>query len=270
MQTQFYISQNEKTMGPWSLEEICSKIETKEISATDYIFVDSSQDWQCILEFKELSEKLNIVKPKPKAKPLASEASSDLQLKDQKPESDEWYVLKGEKKFGPFEYLEMLKMLQSKNIFEFDFVWKKSMASWQRIAELEDFRADKITNLSKNEKLVSEEVFYRRRHARTNLESTVIVHDNQKLWKAESIQISEGGCGLKIWNSMLLPGQQVYIHFKPDSHILAFNAVAEIVSKKFEENIKSQSAPIVYGLKFLSLGEEAKLAVRQLASKKTA
>lgn len=56
----------------------------------------------------------------------------------------EWYILKGENKFGPFSYPDVLKMLQQKVVFEFDFAWHPGLSTWVRIADLDSFKPDNI------------------------------------------------------------------------------------------------------------------------------
>ena len=55
-------------------------------------------------------------------------------------------------------------------------------------------------------------------------------------------------------NSVVVPGQRVFIHFRKFNEWPAFNAVCEVVSKKFVND----GSPVQYGLRFLSLTHEVK------------
>jgi hypothetical protein len=187
-----------------------------------------------------------------------------------KANAQEWYVLKWDNRYGPFSYLDVIKMLQEKNIFEFDFVWRQGFDGWHRIAELSDFSSETIKSLSSSSSKKSEDVFYRRRHARTKHNASIIVHDGNNVWKGTSLEISEGGAGLVMHNALVLPGQKVYLHFKPGDGVPPFNAVCEIVSKQYVKGVKSKEAPIGYGVKFLEVSGDVQKVIRKLASKTAA
>jgi c-di-GMP-binding flagellar brake protein YcgR len=72
------------------------------------------------------------------------------------------------------------------------------------------------------------------------------------LWKGEGFEISKGGVGVSMANSVVVPGQQVFVHFKKHENYPAFNAVCEVVSKKFVND----NSPVQYGLRFLSVSQE--------------
>ncbi len=276
MAKKYFVSKDEQSLGPFTIEEIGKMIKSQDLSVIDYIYDEDQEDWCSLMQFEAVQEFL--AKKKPKIKPVAEKISPDkteitdikgklVQTKD--PEKQEWYVLKGEKKYGPFTYTDIVRMLQEKSIFEFDYIWQKKMDSWQRIAETDCFSKEQIKKLQKDHTSDSE-VFFRRRHSRANIGSSIIVHDNQKVWKGKGIEISEGGCGLEINNSMLLPGNKIFIHFKPAEDLPSFNAVCEIVSKKFVKNIKAENTPIRYGVKFISIESEVKKDIRKIIKSKAA
>src|SRR5690606_16669920 len=90
----------------------------------------------------------------------------------------EWYVLKGENKFGPFSYTDVVKMLQQGVVFEFDFAWHSGLTNWERIAELPAFAKENIRKLKDTLMPEISEVFFRRRHRRVKYGGTILIHDN--------------------------------------------------------------------------------------------
>jgi hypothetical protein len=159
--------------------------------------------------------------------------------------------LKGEHRFGPFGFNEVVRMLQQKVVFPFDFVWHAGLGDWRRLAEVPDFQADRIKTLFEKSGKKSE-VFVARKHKRKKFNSRVIIHDNLSLWKGESFEISKGGVGVTMNNALVVPGQQVFVHFSGHEDLPAFNAVCEVVSKKFV----TDDSPVEYGLRFLSMSPE--------------
>jgi hypothetical protein len=176
--------------------------------------------------------------------------------------TSQWYVLKGKNRFGPLMYLDLVRMLQEKSVFEFDYVWAQGLDKWKRIAELECFSCDHIRALFGQDGVDS--VFYRRSHPRARYETSLICHDNSSVWKGHTIEISEGGAGVIIQNAMLLPGQSVYMHFRPGALSKSFNVLSEIVSKRFMKGIREPEAPVLYGIKFVNIQKQDREAIRMI------
>ncbi len=260
MQTQFYVYINGQQQGPFSVKEVEGKIKGGEMAPSDFIYLEAKADWVSVVDFEPLSDVAKKSSPKI-MKPTKAEIVS--------PETgngeDEWYTLKGENRYGPFSFTDVIKMLQEKSLFEYEYVWRSGMATWQRVAEVEEFKADKIRNFKNSGETGVSELFFRRRHKRAKFDGSIIVHDNKQVWKGQSIEISAGGAGLVIENSMIIPGQTLFLHFKPGEGVPPFNAVCEVVSKRFLKGIKHKEQSIHYGVKFTNIGEKAKGVVTDFA-----
>lgn len=259
MAKEFYVSSDGNQQGPYTLEAIASKVKSHQLKLTDYLFDEGAQDWIMLMEHKELSLLMKDHKPgtppKPMAPPKLGVAPAPVASSESKssPSHVEWYVLKGENKFGPFTHFEIIKLLQQKVIFEFDFAWNSGLNTWKRIAELEEFGVEKMRELQKTMAKGLEEIFFRRRHRRVQYGGTILIHDNKTVWKGQGVEISSGGAGVIMDNAMVVPGQVLYLHFKPGDGVPPFNAVCEVVSKKFIEGVKEKNASIRYGLKFTNI-----------------
>lgn len=278
MQTLFYVSSKEQQLGPFTIQDVKEKLKAGEFSPTDYIYLESVDDWVLLMEYQELAHDMKPAKPKkPMVKPgeshqavvSAKEESVEVS-KDSSPslteKKEEWFVLKGKDRFGPFSYREIIRMLQEKQVFEFDYVWKAPMKTWSRVAELEVFAADEIEKMAGSDDPSLQQLFFRRRHVRAQHGASLIVHDNHKVWKGQSLEISEGGAGIQMSNSMLLPGQKVFVHFKPSDGLPSFNVMCEIVNKKFVTGVRSSATPVTYGVKFLAINGDMKENIRGMAT----
>lgn len=262
----YLVSHQGLAAGPLTIDEIVNKVRTKELELFDYVFDEAKEDWVLLMEFPALADKLKSTKPprpgqadKPAAPAAAKEAKVIPLHKESKKTEDaheitEWFVLKGENRFGPFNYMDLIKMLQQKVVFPFDFVWHAGLANWKRVAEIEDFKPEAIRELYAKSGKAGKEVFTERKHKRKEFSGRVLIHDNLTLWKGEGFEISKGGVGVNMANSVVVPGQQVFVHFKKFEQWPAFNAVCEVVSKKFVNDNNSQ---VSYGLRFLSVSQEA-------------
>jgi hypothetical protein len=166
----------------------------------------------------------------------------------------EWYILKWDNKYGPFSYVEVVKMLQGKSVFEFDYIWRAGEENWKRIAEVEHFSIHTISELFKQkEDPAIKDSFFRRRHERKNFNGSIIVHDNDRVWKGDAIEISEGGAGIVMHNALIKPGEKIFLHVKPGDSVPPFNAICEVVSKKFSKGVNSREEPVKYGVRFLKI-----------------
>ncbi len=263
MQELFFVAHAGEQAGPFSLDEIFSRIESRELDPNDYIYDEASQDWVVLMAYPALSEKMKSMKPSAPPKPSPGSAS----VTPMHVGAVEWFVLKGENKFGPFTLLDVVKMLQDKSVFEFDYVWHAGLKAWKRVAEVEDFRPEAIRSLKEARLPDLTEIFFRRRHARVGHGASILVHDNKSVWKGRSVEISSGGAGVVVENAFLQPGQAIHLHFKPGDGMPAFNATCEVVSKKFVQ-VAGQSSPVRYGVKFVHLNQQAQKDLKDYTAKK--
>ncbi|MGE3975828.1 MAG: GYF domain-containing protein [Bdellovibrionales bacterium] len=257
MNRQFYVSHNGKIIGSYSPQDIIRKIKAGDFEITDYLYDEEKADWVLLADYplmQTLLEKENFhAQARTHADPI-------LELGQIEP--GEWFILRGENQTGPFPYPDILRMLQEKMVFEYDYVWKPGMESWKRIAEITDFSADTIRRMKETGAGMLKNVFFRRRFKRKSWGGTLIIHDNKKVWHGHGMEVSEGGAGIIMQNAMILPGHTLYLHFRPNAQVPAFNALVEVVSKKYVQGASTPEAPINYGVRFLKIQEEVRKSLR--------
>jgi hypothetical protein len=249
----FYVARHGEQSGPFGLDEIMQKIESKQLELSDYVYDEASQDWVMFSSYPAITERLHTAKPS---------APPTLVAEPQPVKATEWYVLKGDNKFGPFMHAEVVKLLQDKSVFEFDYVWHAGLTSWQRIAEIADFKPEQLKHSN------VKEVFFRRKHPRIAHTGSLIVHDGKKLWKGRSLEISEGGAGLIMENLSVNPGHSLYIHFKPGDDLPAFAAYCDVVSRTLVNPADPQNSAVRYGVKFSKLDSHAEQTIKHLTQTK--
>jgi hypothetical protein len=250
----FFIAKDGLQKGPWTLEEITQFIQAKTISWNDYIYDEKKNDWMFLFEYPELTEMFN----KSFKSPLTNKPSNSS---SNYYEERVWYILKQNENYGPFCYLDLIQMLQSKTLFEHDFLWRSGRVAWKRLAEIEEFNPDRLKEVFKmlsDNKEGEQKVFFRRRHPRAQYRCELIVHDKQKVYSAHSIEISAGGASFKVDNVSFELDSQVYLHFKPGGDVPPFNAVCKIVSK---------SAGGHYGVCFTHVASSAKDSIVKFTKK---
>jgi len=239
--------------GPWSTEEIVQRLQKKELEWTDYVFDEQKRDWVMLLDYHAFADQFQ--KWKQPTTPVASKPP---------PESAEWYILRDENKYGPFLYLELIKMLQEKKLFEFDFVWNRhKMESWKRISEIDDFQPGKIREVKEGGGPELKDVFYRRRHGRAKYGASILLHNNKEVWHGHSMEVSAGGAGLVIESDEIQVGQNLFLHFKAGDGVPPFNAVCVIVSK-----YKTKGKSVRYGVRFTSISQSIQQALKKFTDRK--
>ncbi len=273
VQAEFYVSKDEAQLGPWTVQEMALKLAEGKIAVTDFTFDDQMNDWVALFQCEAFQAYMKSQKPK-SAPPKKAAPSTSIALPQEpaatlespvevaKAAPQEWFVQKGQHRYGPFTYFGLIRALQEKTVYEFDLCWKNGMNEWIRIAEHEDFQGDKIRLLNgRNES--EEKVFSQRQHPRIGFETEVLVHDNRSVWLGRAFEGSVGGSGLVIENATLVPGQTVLLHFAENENLPAFNALCEIVGKKFAKDIRDPKSPVQYSVRFVKLDAHAEARVQK-------
>jgi hypothetical protein len=259
----FYIAKQGHQQGPFSISEVETKLTSGKLLWNDYIYDSKTEDWVLLMEFSLLTELFN----QSFANPI--NLVPNQQINQSNVNSDPlkqriWYVLKQNNNYGPFAKIELIQMLQGKTLHEFDFVWNQGLAAWKRLSEVSDFATEEIQSLFKSLNRENDEtgnaIFFRRKYERVKCESSAIVHDHKKVYKATGVEISLGGAGLTIEGVKLKMDQIVYLHFKPGQNVPTFNAICKVVSQKGQ----------IFGVQFLKISGAAKSALTEftLANKK--
>lgn len=265
----YYVSKNNQQIGPFSEQEIISKIKSKEISWMDYIYDDSKKDWVIIVEHKAFNKMFTESVLKHSIDdPMMSKSTKSLKLSSEEsfPEKA-WYVLKDNNNYGPFSKAEIIQMLQAKILYEYDFLWQPEMENWKRLAEITDFSRTNLKKLIQSGDPAVSEIFFRRRNIRVTYGCSLIVHNNKQIFKGRSMEISSGGAGVYIDTNQFTPGQNLFLHFQPGDGVPPFNAICTIISKEFHSHPINKANEFKYGVKFTSISQNIKQKIQEFAEK---
>lgn len=168
----------------------------------------------------------------------------------------EWYIARGEKKYGPYSLDEMIVLRQQRKIFEYDLVWKSGLRQWKVLIQTEEFSAQAMAERSM--KAETCDVFNRRKWPRVKVEMPAYVHNNQNLWVAKTLNISQGGTLLELNTPFLKVGDQIHIHFQGPLHEnTKFSCTGEITGKRFTHERIHVNSHIQYNVRFEAMDPEA-------------
>lgn len=181
-----------------------------------------------------------------------------------KKQESRWYILRGENKFGPFEYGAMLSMIQKGELFDYNYIWTEGMDNWVMLGEVDAFSKDRLALLIQTKDPISH-AFLQRAADRADVKIPVLAHDEQHFFDGNCISISENGALVLFNNPLLLPGQTVYLHFKSTEFIEnSFNVLAQIVRKNFSRQRLNVKSGLNYAIRFVEVQEIGQKEIQSL------
>lgn len=176
---------------------------------------------------------------------------------------NQWHILRGEMKYGPYEYGAMISMLQSGELQDYNYIWAPHLESWTLLSELSDFSSDRLLLLSQDESM--KEFFNRREHERVDVKLPVYGHNNQNFFDGEISSISLSGAMILLNSPLLLPGQEITLHLRQSANNSeAINLKAQIIRKNFTKNRINVKSGLNYVVRFLQLTEPIKQKINRL------
>lgn len=164
-----------------------------------------------------------------------------------------WYILRGETQYGPYEYGVMIRMVQNHEIQDYNYVWASHLEAWQMLGECADFSKDRLALLIRENEVLRNE-FSKREAARKDIKSPVLGQNGTVFFDGECTSISENGALVLINTPLLLPDDQVVIHFNESSTFHnGFKVLAQVVRKNFTKQRLNTKSALQYAVRFLQV-----------------
>ncbi len=166
-----------------------------------------------------------------------------------------WYIQIKTRESGPYSYLEILSMLDNKDIEQDHFITYRGLGAWHSALDFKNFTLENIkhalskNNITKNE---NDDIPFRR-SIRIPLSSEVLTILGDYTFKSECIELSTGGCLIKLPRGKVRPDSKIKIHFYTNNSIKlnAFNISGEAVRILSAERLKEGSSYYdLIGVKF--------------------
>ena len=183
-----YIFKNEKVLGPFSDEKIIELLESQTISISDFVY--SQNKWNQVFSLSFIQQYYKkqaptIVPDHSNSIALNEEQLSQLKNMNPKTKTDikipndllekQWFVLRKNKKYGPFKYLDVIKMLNSKSLFDYDYIWNKNFKSWNKISDLQAFSSYYVNQIKNSYLPELGNIFFRRKYKRVKYNAKVFI-----------------------------------------------------------------------------------------------
>ncbi len=170
-------------------------------------------------------------------------------------QTDNWYVLRGEMKYGPYHYRSLLSMIQSGELQDYNYIWAPHLEAWTMVGDLPEFSKDRLCLLIGNKDPFAAE-FKERKFPRVNLIVPVFAHNGHNFFDGHTLSISENGALILLNDPLLLPSQKIVVHFREcDQNKESFNVEAEIIRKNFSKQRLNVKSGLHYAVRFLQVQE---------------
>ncbi|MGZ3795892.1 MAG: PilZ domain-containing protein [Pseudobdellovibrionaceae bacterium] len=185
------------------------------------------------------------------------------------PTQREWYILRGEMKYGPYEYSALIHMIQTGELFDYNYAWASHMESWMILNEIPEFSKSSLSRLIQTQDHLSGS-FIKRSSPRIETERDVYAHNSHTFFDGKCLSISENGALVLLNDPLLLPGQELVIHFRnlDENSSSGFNVKAEVIRKNFTKQRINVKSGLHYAVRFLQVPKQGQDQIRNLILKK--
>lgn len=163
---------------------------------------------------------------------------------------DNWYVLIGDQKYGPYDYKTMINMLQTNQLMDYNYVWAAHLEGWTQIHQLEDFSKDRFQLLLQKESDYLT-AFIKRDKPRIEVNIPLLGHNSIRFFDGKVTSISESGALCLLNTPLVQVGDQLKIHLKAkEDSAASFNIEAEVIRKNFSKQRLNSKSGLYYAIRF--------------------
>ncbi len=165
---------------------------------------------------------------------------------------DNWYILHGNQKSGPYDYKKIINMIQKNEIMDYSYVWAPHLPKWSQVYSLKEFSKDRFMLLRGHTEY--QDAFVQRKNARVQTQVEILGHNNIRFFDGTLTSISTEG-GLCLINTPLVQvGDKIKIHLKSNGHDKSpFNIEGVIIRKNFSQDRLNSKSGLYYVVSFSDL-----------------
>lgn len=178
-----------------------------------------------------------------------------------------WYVLQGEIKKGPYEYKEMIELMQKGELFDYHYIWSAGMENWCMMAEVADFSRDRLALLIET-KGTGADSFFKRDSQRLSVQIPIFAHNHEGFFQGTCTNLSINGALITLNSPFILPSQEIIIQFctsefNPET---TFKVNALVVRKHVNKQILHIRSGLEYAIRFVKVQKLGQKLIEKLVS----
>jgi hypothetical protein len=175
-----------------------------------------------------------------------------------------WYILRGDTQYGPYDYAVMIRMVQNNEIQDYNYVWAPHLETWLMLGECPDFSKDRLALLIRENETLRNE-FSKREASRRDVRSPVLGHNGTTFFDGDCHSISQNGALILINTPLLLPEDQIVLHFCSSSTFPeGFKVLAQVVRKNFTKQRLNTKSALQYAVRFLQVQTDGLKQIKTL------
>lgn len=165
---------------------------------------------------------------------------------------DNWYILNGNLKVGPYDYKKMINMIQKNELMDYNYVWAPHLPKWSQVYSLPEFSKDRFLLLQNSPEF--KDAFIIRKNARVQNQIEIMGHNHVRFFDGVLTSISQEG-GLFLINTPLVQiGDKIKLHLKTKSTAdRSFNVEGVIKRKNFSRERLNSKSGLYYVINFVDL-----------------
>ena len=165
---------------------------------------------------------------------------------------DNWYILNGNLKVGPYDYKKMINMIQKNELMDYSYVWAPHLPKWAQVYSLPDFSRDRFLLLKNHPEY--KDAFIQRKNPRVANQVEVLGHNHIRFFDGVLTSVSQEG-GLCLINTPLVQvGDKIKMHLKSTASTTAsFNIEGVVTRKNFTKERLNSKSGLYYVINFVDL-----------------
>lgn len=178
----------------------------------------------------------------------------------------QWYILQGDAQKGPFEYKDMIELMQRGELYDYHYIWSPGMEAWCMMAEVPDFSRDRLALLIETSGQGSN-AFFKRDSERLAVQIPIFAHNNEGFFTGECTNLSINGALVTLNSPFILPSQELVIHFTPSEITQkTFKVQALVVRKHVSKQVLHIRSGLQYAIRFLKIQNQGEKLINELVS----
>jgi len=171
-----------------------------------------------------------------------SEITTDMSKEEA--QEKHWYLKINKRESGPYRYSEVLLMIHNQDVKESDMITCRGLGGWKNLHDFKHFTQQSVKDYFDEMDLDPEdhEAIHFRKAMRVPFKEAVLVVSGNQLFQAICIDVSTGGCMIKVKRGKIPMDSQIKIHIYDNKELNCptFNLIGT-VKRIIAQDVKKEN-----------------------------
>jgi hypothetical protein len=188
-------------------------------------------------------------------------------MSEEEAQNRHWYIKINKRESGPYRYSEILLMIHNQDVKQEDQITCRGLGGWKALSDFQHFSEKSIKKYFEENELDPEDhdAIHFRKSMRVPLKETILAVSGNQLFKALCLDVSTGGCMIKVPRGRIPLDSMIKIHIyeNENKNCPAFNLKGKVIRVISQER-RSEGETLFdhLGIEFL-LGKKSQREVLQ-------